>query len=169
MAGRAETAERVWASIERSRAEERERQVHGEAQAARAEAEEANRAKANFLATMSHELRTPPNAIIGYMDLLDAEIAGPLTAGQKKQLKRIEASSRHLLQIIEEILTFSRRRRVGGTGLGLSVTRQLARLLGGEVEVESVPGEGSTFVLRLPHSPDHLPLEPARTRAGDGG
>ena len=41
-------------------------------------------------------------------------------------------------------------RRVGGTGLGLSVSRRLAALLGGELTVESVAGEGSTFSLRLP-------------------
>jgi signal transduction histidine kinase len=44
-------------------------------------------------------------------------------------------------------------RRVGGTGLGLSVTRRLAKLLGGDVTVESVKGEGSSFILRLPRAP----------------
>jgi PAS domain S-box-containing protein len=68
----------------------------------------ASEAKSEFLATMSHELRTPMNAILGYADLLDAEVAGPLTAAQREQLGRIGASARHLLQLIDEILTFSR-------------------------------------------------------------
>ncbi|HLM68133.1 MAG TPA: ATP-binding protein, partial [Longimicrobium sp.] len=38
----------------------------------------------------------------------------------------------------------------GGTGLGLTISRKLARLLGGELRVESAPGHGSTFILRLP-------------------
>ncbi|HEX8675375.1 MAG TPA: ATP-binding protein, partial [Longimicrobium sp.] len=69
---------------------------------------DASETKSEFLATMSHELRTPMNAILGYADLLDAEVAGPLTDAQREQLNRIGASARHLLQLIDEILTFSR-------------------------------------------------------------
>jgi PAS domain S-box-containing protein len=224
----------------------------------------ASEAKSAFLATMSHELRTPLNAIIGYESLLEEGISGSLNESQRAQLSRIKASAGHLLQLIDEVLTFSRldaerevvqradadlrpiveeavtmvkpmaeakgltlradvvdarlftdagkvrqilinllsnavkfadsgeitvrarvtgdkaeisitdmgigiapenidrifepfwqveqssTRRAGGTGLGLSVSRSLARLLGGEVTVESKLGEGSTFTITIP-------------------
>jgi signal transduction histidine kinase len=57
---------------------------------------------------MSHELRTPLNAIMGYTDLLDAGVSGELSDQQHHQLDRIRTSARHLLQLIEEILSFAR-------------------------------------------------------------
>jgi len=76
--------------------------------AARQAAEEANRAKTQFLATMSHELRTPLNAISGYAELLSLGLRGPTTPEQQEDLGRIMRSQRHLLSVINDILNFAR-------------------------------------------------------------
>jgi signal transduction histidine kinase len=76
--------------------------------AARSAAEEANRAKSDFLAAMSHELRTPLNAIAGYTELLSLGIRGPLNEQQHEDLRRIARNQAHLLSIINDILSFAR-------------------------------------------------------------
>lgn len=255
--------------LERTREAERERAL----------AQEANRAKAEFLAAMSHELRTPLNAVIGYASLLESGVPEPLSPETLQPVKRIGLASRHLLALIDEILSFARlevgretvqtepfdacevveeaeaivepltrakglqlrvvspdralpmtsdarklrqiliglldnavkftdeggvdllvwteendvyfrvrdtgpgiapehRRRIfeafwqadqsktrvaGGTGLGLAVAARLARAMGGDVAVESEPGQGSTFTLRLPRA------APAREAVGELG
>jgi PAS domain S-box-containing protein len=78
------------------------------AEAARQAAEAATRAKSEFLATVSHEIRTPVNAILGYTDLLDAGIGGPLADAQRDYVVRARASGRHLLGLIEDLLDLSR-------------------------------------------------------------
>ena len=76
--------------------------------AARRQAEEANKAKSQFLATMSHELRTPLNAIAGYAQILELGLRGPLTKPQLEDLERIDRSQRHLLALINDILNFAK-------------------------------------------------------------
>ena len=71
-------------------------------------AEAANAAKSQFLATISHELRTPINAVLGYADLLDLELDGPLTDAQRGRVARVRASGRHLLGLVNELLDLAK-------------------------------------------------------------
>ena len=71
-------------------------------------AENANRAKSDFLRAMSHELRTPLNAIGGYAQLIELGIRGPVTPEQHEDLSRITRSQRHLLSLINDILNYAK-------------------------------------------------------------
>jgi len=85
-----------------------EREARAEAEEARQRAEEANRAKSDFLAKMSHELRTPLNAIGGHAELIELGVHGQVTPEQMAALERIRKNERHLLALINDILDFSK-------------------------------------------------------------
>ena len=93
---------------ERREVEETLRESEARLRVAIKEAEDANRAKTEFLTTMSHELRTPLNAIGGYAQLLSLGIRGALSDEQRQDLERIDKSQRHLLSLINDILNFAK-------------------------------------------------------------
>ncbi len=70
--------------------------------------QEANRLKSEFLANMSHELRTPLNAVIGFAALMHGGKAGPLSEVHREYIGDILQSSRHLLQLINDVLDLSK-------------------------------------------------------------
>lgn len=70
--------------------------------------QEVSRLKSEFLATMSHELRTPLNAIIGFSQILINKTKGPLTDYQQDMLSRVLSNGKNLLELINDILAFSR-------------------------------------------------------------
>ncbi|MCU1455666.1 MAG: sensor protein [Acidimicrobiales bacterium] len=109
----------LWYSTDvdgRHRAEDAQR----EAQEA---ADQANRAKSEFLSRMSHELRTPLNAVLGFGQLLELD---PLTDEQSESVEQILKGGRHLLDLINEVLDIS---RIEAGELGLSPEPVLAREL----------------------------------------
>jgi two-component system cell cycle sensor histidine kinase PleC len=76
---------------------------------ARREAEEASRAKSNFLASMSHELRTPLNAVLGFADIMRQGLFGPV--GHPRYADYVDGivkSGQHLLSLINDVLDMSR-------------------------------------------------------------
>jgi signal transduction histidine kinase len=79
-----------------------------QAEMAQKAAEDASRAKTNFLATVSHELRTPINAIMGYADLLLLGIPDRPTTGQVEHISRVQRNSRHLTRLVDDLLDLAK-------------------------------------------------------------
>ncbi|HYE00441.1 MAG TPA: ATP-binding protein [Alphaproteobacteria bacterium] len=80
-----------------------------EAMQARLRAEESDRAKTEFVANMSHELRTPLNAIIGFSEIMEQRLFGPLGNARYEEYARlIGRGGRYLLAIINDILDFAK-------------------------------------------------------------
>ena len=98
-----------------------------EARDARQLAEDANRAKTNFLRTMSHELRTPLNAIVGYTDLLLLGVRGAVTPEQAVDLNRVKRAGAYLVRLINDVLTVA---RLEGARPLRPTTNSVARILG---------------------------------------
>jgi PAS domain S-box-containing protein len=97
------TQEKI-AAAERRAVAERKRVMDEQAR----RSQESSRLKSEFLANMSHELRTPLNAIIGFANLLHAEKAGVINDEQREYLGDVLSSSRHLLQLINDVLDLSK-------------------------------------------------------------
>ncbi|HYC90921.1 MAG TPA: response regulator [Thermoanaerobaculia bacterium] len=84
------------------------RRTEAEIAKARDAAETANRTKSLFLANMSHELRTPLNAIVGFSEMLQEEAVERNLVEFEADLRKISASGRHLLGLINDILDLSK-------------------------------------------------------------
>ena len=126
------------------------------------EAQEASLAKSQFIATMSHELRTPLNAILGYVDLLLLGIPEPVGESSKVHIDRIRTSARHLLELIDSILSFARM-EAGREELHLE-TVDLSRLAAESVELLEPIARRNALALACEAPDDPLLVETDRSK-----
>ncbi len=115
-----------------------------------ARASSADRDRAAFLAAVSHELRSPLNAILGFADILMAEVDGPLSPSARDEVEQIRGSGAHLKSLINDILEFSAlesgqlrlaRANVDLTALAQDVVREASVVVGPRPLAVRVEGE----------------------------
>ena len=135
-----------------------------ELRSATREAQAANRAKSDFLASMSHELRTPVGAIAGYTDILMEGMVGDLNPVQREHLARIKSVGTHLLRIVDEILTFA---RLEARADRAEIARVDVCLIVREAATATEPlarKKGLEFRMRHPDGPVHVHTDSTRLR-----
>ena len=123
-----------------------------------------SRAKATFVTTLSHELRTPLNAVVGYTELLEAGLGGPLDEKGMTYLARIKATARQQQQIIDEILSFARLEG-GGETVRCEVVSMDA--LFEELHAVITPlaeARGLTFTTNVPSALGRFTADPGKVR-----
>lgn len=99
---------RVRKAIEKLELEEKIKESTAELEVVTRDAQFANQAKSEFLASMSHELRTPLTSILGLSEVLQDEYFGKLNSKQKQYLNDIHESGQHLLSLINDILDIAK-------------------------------------------------------------
>jgi signal transduction histidine kinase len=125
---------------------------------------EASRLQTEFLANMSHELRTPLNAIIGFADLLHDGVVGPVEAQQREFLGDIRISSRHLLQLINDVLDLA---KIESGTLDIAPEPvDLARVIGEVRDIlrGTVTNRRLDVELELPAELGRVTVDPAKLR-----
>jgi len=93
---------------DRKRLDRKLREKNVELESARVVAEKTSLTKSEFLANMSHELRTPLNSVIGFSEVLQDQMFGPINEKQQEYLGNILTSGRHLLSLINDILDLTK-------------------------------------------------------------
>lgn len=137
------------------------KQVQQDLKQAAEAAQEANKAKSNFLATMSHEIRTPINGVIGLSRILARQ---PMPPEQAKHVGLIDSCAKTLLSLVDNILDFSKI-EAGQMNLEL-VDTDLASLLeetAGVFEVRA-QDKGVAFEMHVSDLPDLVVVDPLRLR-----
>ena len=101
-------AEQISSALENARLYTEVNRIVIQLSATNMELEEATRHKSEFLANMSHELRTPLNAIIGFSEVLQDQLFGPLNDKQTRYVVNILTSGRHLLTLVNDVLDLAK-------------------------------------------------------------